>query len=98
MTKDKGTGRKRWANKPVEDTDFGRPGPDPREGNEWCSIRKKARTFALLCLAGLLGWLATPVSVGVASEVPQLINYTGKLSGAEGKPLSTGDYTLSFRV
>lgn len=98
MTKDKGAGRKARANKPVEDTDFGRPSSDPSQGNERYQIRKKAQTFALLCLAGLLGWLATPASVGAASEVPQLINYSGKLSGAEGEPLPTGDYTLSFSI
>ena len=132
MTKDKEAGRKARANKPVEDADFGRPSLDPCQRNEWYSIRKKAQTFALLCLAGLLSWLATPVSVGAsqeldlnaldsisdsgfayssavgassgldvglnASEVPQLINYSGKLSGAEGKPFPTGDYTLSFSI
>ena len=134
MTKDKGAGRKARANKPVEDADFGRPSLDPCQRNEWYSIRKKAQTFALLCLAGLLSWFATPISVGAspeldlnaldlnaelgfdasfwaavgassgldvglnASEVPQLINYSGKLSGAEGEPLPTGDYTLSFSI
>ena len=97
MTKDKEAGRKARANKPVEDADFGRPSLDPCQRNEWYSIRKKAQTFALLCLAGLLSWFATPVYVN-ASEVPQLINYSGKLSGAEGKPFPTGDYTLSFSI
>ena len=134
MTKDKEAGRKARANKPVEDADFGRPSLDPCQRNEWYSIQKKAQTFALLCLAGLLSWFATPISVGAspaldlnaldlnaelgfdasfwaavgassgldvglnASEVPQLINYSGKLSGAEGEPLPTGDYTLSFSI
>lgn len=95
MTKDKRAGRTARANKPVGDADFGLPSLDPCQGNGRYSIRKKAQTFALLCLAGLLSWFATPVN---ASEVPQLINYSGKLSGAEGEPLPTGDYRLSFSL
>lgn len=39
------------------------------------------------------------VAIGFnASEVPQLINYSGKLSEAKGEPLPAGDYTLSFSI
>lgn len=101
MTKDKGAEERQGPTSRWKIADFGRPSLDPCQGSEWHSIRKKAQTFALLCLAGLLGWLAAPVSVGAASEVPevpQLINYSGKLSRADGEPLPTGDYTLSFSI
>ena len=54
------------------------------------------RTLALICL-GLLGLVAIPESAPKAA-VPQLINYQGKLTGPEGKPPATGDYTLSFSI
>ena len=54
------------------------------------------RTFALSCL-GLLGLMAMPESAPEAA-VPQLINYQGRLTGPDGKPPATGDYTLSFSI
>ncbi|MCP4697971.1 MAG: hypothetical protein GY862_14130 [Gammaproteobacteria bacterium] len=39
--------------------------------------------------------LVNPAS---AEPVPHLINYQGKLTGADGSPLATGDYTLSFKI
>lgn len=54
------------------------------------------RTFVLICL-GLLGLIAMPGSAPEAA-VPQLINYQGRLTGPEGKPPTTGDYTLSFSI
>ncbi len=34
----------------------------------------------------------------LAEPVPHLINYQGKLTGADGSPLATADYTLSFKI
>ncbi len=36
--------------------------------------------------------------VSIAEPVPHLINYQGRLTGADGNPLATGDYTLSFKI
>ena len=48
----------------------------------------------ILCMALALASLA----IGRAQTVPALVNYQGKLTNAQGDPLPTGDYTLSFSV
>ena len=54
----------------------------------------RLRASTLLLIIGLFAG-ADPV---LASTVPQLIPYSGSLTGPNGHPLPTGDYTLTFRI
>jgi hypothetical protein len=38
------------------------------------------------------------ITTGVNSAVPNLINYQGKLTDANGEALATGDYDLTFKI
>ena len=43
----------------------------------------------------LVFWLIT---FNTFAAVPGLINYQGKLTDAQGEPLVTGDYNLTFKI
>ncbi len=62
----------------------------------WGSLIKeeKMKRLGYLILAGftLLG------IVGIASAIPQLINYQGYLTDDVGNPVADGDYSLTFRI
>jgi hypothetical protein len=48
----------------------------------------------ILFVVGLL----LPAAHVAAQTVPSLINYQGQVLGADGNPLATGDYTLTFQI
>jgi len=51
---------------------------------------RDARYFAILLLSLL--------SIGCTASVPQMISYQGRLSRADGQPVSDGTYSLVFRI
>ena len=55
-------------------------------------MRLRASTLLLI-----IGLFAGQTSVS-GSTVPQLIPYSGSLTGPNGHPLPTGDYTLTFKI
>ena len=54
----------------------------------------RLRVSTLLLVVGLVAGQTS----ALGSTVPQLIPYSGSLTGPNGQPLPTGDYTLTFRI
>ncbi len=56
------------------------------------------RHFLSITAAGLLLAILAAASVSAQSNIPQMINYQGYLTDAQGKPVATDTYTLSFSI
>src|ERR1043166_1876868 len=64
-----------------------------------CSPAGLIRCFlARIALLALLLFVPDLFRSALAQSVPALINYQGRLSNADGSPLPTGDYQLTFSI
>ncbi|MEK7275563.1 MAG: hypothetical protein AAB110_09935, partial [Candidatus Desantisbacteria bacterium] len=60
------------------------------------SMSKKV-CFGLLSL-GLFLWLGVGAALQAQAAVPKLINYQGKLTDTVGRPVSDGNYNITFKL
>lgn len=58
-------------------------------------MKRRLLYVAIVCMMGLL--LASAGSFA-QSNIPQMINYQGMLTDAQGEPLATAEYSISFSI